>query len=387
MQLVLRGIHIGVETTYNCCQLYLIFTPGHASWILPSLHSANMAYIAETRFTCPVLCCIPAFLSHLLVWLDADFLLFVQSSSAATPTATGSPLIPTGISSSCTTFLTNLNDNSTITSCLKPIISATSQFGPSGSSSTNPTTADVTSALSQLCSSTTTCSDSTIRSQLTQFYSACSAELSGTSSNTDIIRLYDVLYAIVPFKAAACTKDDSGNYCVTQISTGSSNSTTGSKSVSSTTDTFELLKNNLVEQSGSTLTRRATVVQNVTAALIPNTTTFRTTGLPFLLLTPSTDSSKLCTACTRSVLLAYIDFEQDIPYAPGLSNSPILGGQTALYNGVTSVCGSSFMSGAVQAAGGLSNGLISAASNVRVDQVASFGTLLAAVAAGVVALL
>lgn len=322
--------------------------------------------------------------------VEHALIFIIRQSSAASPASTGSPLIPSGISSSCTTFLTALNDNSTITSCLKPIISATSAFGPSGSSSTNPTTADVTSALSQLCSSTTTCSDTVVRSQLTPFYTACSAELAGTNTNADVIRIYDVLYAVVPFKAAVCTKDDSGNYCATQISSGSATSATassGSKSVSSAQDTFELLKNNLVEQSGSALTRRATVVQNVTAALVPNTTTFRTTGLPFLLLTPSTDSSELCTACTRSVLTAYINFEQDIPYAPGLPNSQILSGQTDLYNAVTSKCGSSFFSGAVQAAGGLSNGLISGASQVHIDQVASIGTLFAAVAAGAVAFL
>ena len=233
-------------------------------------------------------------------------------------------------------------------------------------------------------------SESTIKPLLSQFYTDCSAELSGSSSNTDVIRLYDVLYAVVPFKAAACTKDDSGDYCVTKIGSGSSTSasaSSGSKSVSSNSNTFDLLKNNLVEQSGSTLARRATVVQNVTAALIPNTTTFRTTGLPFLLLTPSTDSSELCMSCTRSVLTAYINFEQDIPYAPGLTNSPILGGQTDLYNAVTSACGSSFMSGAVQAAGGLANGLISGATNVHVDQITSVGTLFAAVLAGAAALL
>jgi len=55
----------------------------------------------------------------------------------------------------------------------------------------------------------------------------------------------------------------------------------------------------------------------------------------------------------------YINFESAVPYAPGLNKSSIMSGQSPLYSAISSECGASFMSGAVQAAGGLSGGLVS----------------------------
>ncbi|KAF9784553.1 hypothetical protein BJ322DRAFT_1021285 [Thelephora terrestris] len=48
----------------------------------------------------------------------------------------------------------------------------------------------------------------------------------------------------------------------------------------------------------------------------------------------------------------------DTSYAPGTGNSPLLGGETDLYNAIHQKCGAAFLSGSVQAAGGTSNGLI-----------------------------
>jgi uncharacterized membrane-anchored protein YitT (DUF2179 family) len=92
------------------------------------------------------------------------------------------------------------------------------------------------------------------------------------------------------------------------------------------------------------------------AAIVPNMTTYHDTNLPFLFFSPTQDATTLCTACSRNVLTAYINFESDVPYAPGLNQSQLLDTQSALYNAIQSKCPSGFLNGAVQAAGGLSGG-------------------------------
>ncbi|KAH8118597.1 hypothetical protein DFH11DRAFT_1568265 [Phellopilus nigrolimitatus] len=100
---------------------------------------------------------------------------------------------------------------------------------------------------------------------------------------------------------------------------------------------------------------------NVTSAPMPNMTTFRNSNLAFLFPTLHLSSNKLCVACTHSIMSAYIAFEQSAPHAPCFPNSLILSGQPALYSAVKSACGTNFMNGAIQAAGGISDGLISGA--------------------------
>ena len=73
--------------------------------------------------------------------------------------------------------------------------------------------------------------------------------------------------------------------------------------------------------------------------------------------------------------MSYFNFEQSVPYAPGLNNSPLMGGQSELYNAVTNTCGSSFFGGAVQAAGGLSGGLAGSSSAATRSVSESFGDI------------
>ncbi|KAL5520218.1 hypothetical protein ACEPAG_9431 [Sanghuangporus baumii] len=323
-----------------------------------------------------------------------------SSSSSATPTSTASSLIPTSISSGCSSFLQALNSNSTLASCIVPVVNATSSFSPLSNSSVNASSSAVKSALGTLCSTSTLssgCSDAVIRGQLSSFYSSCGDELTGASPNQDVIRIYDVLYTIIPLKGAVCSKDDSGNYCVTQVSAPSNNtglssasasvSVGGSKSFATSTsqNIYELVQNNLWSYaSGSSLKKRGS--EDDVASLIPNITTFRSTNLPFFFLSKDTPSEQLCTSCTRSILTSYMTFEQSMPYALGIPNSPLLGGQSDLYNAVTSECGSNFLSGAVQAAGGLSDGIISGATP-RVSTEGGVFTAAAAAVLGLVALL
>ncbi|KAL5496137.1 hypothetical protein ACEPAH_3054 [Sanghuangporus vaninii] len=324
-----------------------------------------------------------------------------SSFSSATPTSTTSSLIPTSISSGCSSFLQSLNSNSTLASCIVPVVNATSAFSPLSNSSVNASSSAVNSALGTLCSASTLssgCSDTVIRGQLSSFYSSCGDELTGASPNQDVIRIYDVLYTIIPLKGSVCSKDDSGNYCVTQVSASSSGNTDsssasasvsvgGSKSfvTSTSQNLFELVQNNLWSYaSGSSLKKRGS--EDDVAALIPNITTFRSTNLPFFFLSKDTPSDQLCTSCTRSILASYMTFEQSVPYALGITNSPLLGGQSDLYNAITSECGSNFLSGAVQAAGGISNGIISGAAP-RMSTEGGVFTAAAAAVLGLVSLL
>jgi hypothetical protein len=109
----------------------------------------------------------------------------------------------------------------------------------------------------------------------------------------------------------------------------------------------------LYTNNGAALKRRAP-----TTAIVPNMTTYHDTNLPFLFFTPDLDATNLCTSCARSVLAAYIDFESNVPYAPGLASSQLLDTQSALYKAIQDKCPAGFLSGAVQAAGGLSGGIL-----------------------------
>lgn len=162
-------------------------------------------------------------------------------------------------------------------------------------------------------------------------------------------------------RAALCSKDDSGSYCVIQAAANVANSSstpasslTNAAVSKGTVDLAEIQKY-LAINGG--VQRRAESV-----ALSPNTTTIGKSNLLFLFLQPTTSSAVLCTSCTRNVILAYLDFKGDVPYAPGISSSTILYGLLDLYNGVVAQCGTNFLSGAVQAAGSLSGGSIGSSS-------------------------
>ncbi|KAI0039655.1 hypothetical protein FA95DRAFT_1612398 [Auriscalpium vulgare] len=280
------------------------------------------------------------------------------------------PLIPSGISATCTSFLTTLNTDSSLAACTAPLVSASAKYGPSSNST--PSAADIDSTLETLCSASSTCSDSSIRSLLGKFYAQCGPELT-SSPNADVIRTYDVLYVISPLKTAVCSKSDSGSYCGAGTP---ANSTTARIATEGGIPT-----KSLYTAIGGTAKRDTTQV-----ALIPNVTTYRDNNLVFLFLQPSLSSAELCTTCTRDILNAYTTFESSVAYAPGLASSPLLGGQTDLLNGVQSTCGTSFLSGSVQAAGGLSGGVASStgAAPRSVDgPVALVGSVLAAVAVGI----
>jgi len=159
---------------------------------------------------------------------------------------------------------------------------------------------------------------------------------------------------MTPLKEAMCTKDDSNKYCVEQTTSSAASGAKVNVAVSGTsTPDVSSIKQYLWSQAS--VAKRAAAQ---TAAIVPNTTTYHDSNLLFLFLSPSMSSSALCTTCTRNILTQYINFETSVPYGPGLSNSPLMSGQSELYNAVLSTCGKTFFSGAVQAAGGISNGVL-----------------------------
>ncbi|KAG5653543.1 hypothetical protein H0H81_012352 [Sphagnurus paluster] len=266
--------------------------------------------------------------------------------SVVTTAAFAQSVVPSGISDACSTFFTGLNADTSLTTCLSSLTNATSDYQPGSAATTSPSTAKIGSTLGNLCSATVTnnCPDSLIRGKLTDFYAACPAELT-SSPNADVIKIYDILYTISPLKTAACSKDDSGNYCVTQAK---------------------------LPASGPTA---AQIQQVLATGTSPNIGTFSDNNIPFFFLSSSSSSADLCNVCTRNVMTAYMNFEAKVPYAPGLGQSGLLANQPGLYTGIQNTCGSTFLSGAgVQAAGGLSGGALGSSKSgaVQIDASQSF---------------
>jgi len=94
---------------------------------------------------------------------------------------------------------------------------------------------------------------------------------------------------------------------------------------------------------------------NSTAAVIPDTKTWRSTALIYLFISPEYAASQLCTSCTKAVLSAYVKFEAATPYALGLTNSPLLGDQLNLWNNLTDKCNTTFTNDILSSAGYSSN--------------------------------
>lgn len=249
--------------------------------------------------------------------------------------------------------MAKLDSDPQILSWTKAFTSVIANFG-AGSPSSSVSVSAVNSALNGFCPSVPGCPESVIRGQLTDFYAACSDELT-SSPNTDVVRAYDVLYALYPMSKAVCSKGDDGKYCV--FETGSNSSSTNQNS------------------------RRAQ--QQV---IVPNLDQFKSKNLVFLGIQASLSTDQLCKSCTRNVLNEYIQFTSSLPYAPGIDNSPLMGGEAALYAAVQDKCGAPFLSGSVQAAGGISNGIMNGATDLSVNIRTVAGALSAIIAGFFIAL-
>jgi len=292
-------------------------------------------------------------------------------------------LIPSGISSQCSTFLDQLNSDAELASCVQPLINATASFSPT--SGANLTGSDINYTLASICKSTSGCSDATIRTWLSSFYSSCQPELTSADSyNAEVRKLYDILYVVNPLQGAVCAIDSANQeYCVNEIiaaekagnSSSSSSAVSGSASASASASASGIANNTLIQnlaavpglsssvtfaaehlyvtitESASALSRRVfnlisarqSQAQSYATIITPNTTTYGSTNLAFLFLAPDFPAASLCTPCTREVMVAYIKWESKQPYALGLSQSPILGGQSELWSAINSTCGSAYI--------------------------------------------
>jgi len=244
-----------------------------------------------------------------------------SSSSAASASATPSSEIPTSISSGCSTFLTALNSASAIQTCISPLL--------------NALTSSNTASISSVCTTATSssCSDSTVRTWLTYFKGNCTAEIV-TSPNQDVVALYDVLYVVKPFTNAVCAKDQNGTYCLSGLASNSS------------------------AQAASGITNAAQTPLTSSDGT-PDAEAFTNANIMWLGANPTMDAASLCTTCTKNVLTSYIQWESSTPLANGIANSPLLSSQTALWTAVSKTCPADFISGTLSNAGaspGAANG-------------------------------
>ncbi|KAF9529154.1 hypothetical protein CPB83DRAFT_875752 [Crepidotus variabilis] len=294
---------------------------------------------------------------------------FTSVVLAQNTTSSTNPLIPTGISDSCTTFYKNLDTDSTFGTCLKSLNSATTAFSPGGTGTVSK--ASVSSTLTTLCADTVSgaCPESLIRTTLTNFYTSCSPELTGASKNAQVVQFYETLYLLSPMRTSICAKDDSGDYCVF--------SSQGTAKEQSSDVSLASLMGPLFSSAGALKRRAAT-------AVVPNLQTYHDKNIAFLYYTPSLDAPTLCTACARQVVTAYMNFESNVAYTPGVDNSQILVNQQPLIDAINGKCPAGFLNGAVQAAGGLSGGYLS--SSAAVPSVSSGRQTVLALAMGLAAI-
>lgn len=306
-------------------------------------------------------------------------------AAAAAVHAQNISLIPAGISSDCNTALSALNSDAQISSCIQPLINATASFSPL--STVNLSSSDIDWSLAAICRGSAGCSDASIRSWLSRVQAACGAELTGASPNAQVRELYDILYIVNPLKSAVCSIDSANQaYCVNQLraassapaanvtatgtgnatasangtaTNGTSNSTANALFASYAVDlpapvVFAAENLYIIINSAADLARRmlsqrqdapggARTSTNIPTVITPNVTTYRNTNLPFLFLQPSYPSAQLCTPCTREIMVAYIKWETQVPYALGLAQSPTLGGQIELWNAITGTCGANYV--------------------------------------------
>lgn len=306
---------------------------------------------------------------------------FVALCLASVALAQSTSSIPSGTSPTCTTFLTEHNNNRVINNCLTSLIGSTSAFD---SGSANGTA--VNAALSTLCSSSfNSCPAAEIRSALTSFYSSCTSDLLGTNGdgsngNSGVIAIYDNLYLILPLKDAICAKAG-GQYCINSLASGSSStpasqggasgsstpqgesasqtpqgdsasasaspsasasaSSSSSASASASSASASAPAKRHARLDPSSLFKRSALDSHLVARQAanntssqqtvnaPNPTVYRESGLPYLFIQPN--STNLCSECTAQVIGAYIRFETVTPYAIGIVNSPMLRGQVDLW--------------------------------------------------------
>jgi len=225
-----------------------------------------------------------------------SFLLAVAADSTTTSATPGSFTIPTDISADCTSFLTSLDTDQGLTTCISSVLAATTPFNTTAGSFT---AAQVSAAFDTLCNgATAACSADAFRPQLTDFGVKCAADLATSDA---VAGLYDMLYTLPALQQALCVRDATTNdFCATQAGT------VGNNTLSLTDDT----------------------AQTVLAADLAD---LGAASVPFLFVMPDSDQTVLCSQCFKDVLQVYITYEDSCPYAMGVNQSPMLKNQAQLW--------------------------------------------------------
>jgi len=312
-----------------------------------------------------------------------------SSSSSSTPSGGANPFIPPSLSQACQDALNTVNSDSSLQACTSDIASALSAFNPTNGGSSS----DVNGAITKLCTSGTVsgCASDKIRSLLTTMEQGCSAELSASSPTPDeqlVAYQYDLLYTMPPMIGAFCSVDTATKKpCIMEIVSGTPPTPGGSSSdVTDGASNTTSVNNSTEKATGSTFTFKQSVNQKIltptnlyinmdssnekevmgeifpssgpqkrddssNSVNIPNTPLYASAALPFLFLTADMPASMLCTQCTQTMMMQYTAFQESHPYASGLANSILLGGESAFYQSLSATCGSGFVSSIAQAAG------------------------------------
>lgn len=258
------------------------------------------------------------YLVQLIVF--AAVLLASNGATGQTTASSPSALIPSNISSGCSTFMTKLNADSSIKTCTAPLLSATEYYVNATSDSKDKSESALGETLTRLCASDAGCDSSIIRSYLSEFWVTCNDEIK--AKNKGVQDVYDVLYLINPFREAICSKDADDNYCLTTVASTS----TSKRGFEDDQDR----QSNLIARQGTDASSSASQI---------DTGSLSGSNIAFLFLQPNAGKDKLCSTCAENILASYIQFETAIPYAIGLSNSNILSGQSDLYKAGKKECG------------------------------------------------
>lgn len=280
----------------------------------------------------------------------ASFASLAAAQNASAPANVSTSLIPQNVSSSCSSFLTTLNADITLTNCSAGLRQASAELATllPNTTTVSPTALNATlsalnSSLSSVCASQS-CPDTLVKKYLTQFYSNCTNEL--MTGNSDILGAYDTLYTLNPLKMAICTKDTTDNmYCLAShaaaLFNGASNT---SSKLTQSQDNALAQTNHLLGLANSTI--NSTSTDNYTIPDYPSnsTSSVASIGIAFLGLSPSEPASSLCSNCTKQIMSIYETWENQVAYAPGINQSTLLSGQSLLLGGIKSTCGDSYIS-------------------------------------------
>lgn len=227
--------------------------------------------------------------------------------------------------------MTTLNADSSIKTCTAPLLSATNYYVNATSDSKEKSESALQDTLTQLCASNAGCDSAIIRNYLSQFWTNCMDEIK--AKNKGVQDVYDVLYLINPFREAICSKDGDGNYCLTTVS---STSTDSKRDLSQQEEEHWALRRT---HEAQILARQTTGTDASTSASDIDSGSLSGSNIAFLFLQPTAGKDKLCSTCAQNILASYISFETSIPYAIGLSNSDVLSGQSDLYKAGKKQCG------------------------------------------------